>query len=417
MHSLLQVNAKGNHMRNSTHKREKENQQAKDMTGNGPQKQRWNLFFSPELERSYEADRNLARNRDLVRFGFFAMVVYDLFLINDWYIRPEIFFTAVTWRGIATLYSYIILGFIWRGIPSRLREVLISSAVVMVTFCSNMIFYSTSTGIAVYDPFIFSLIFFAANALLPLRFVDAIWSSFLNISITLIFVYTHDNIPDTAIPFMIGLLIGIVTFSLLTCYRLERTLRQSYLLRLKEQHRSESAMRTADEFALQSRTDPLTKLANRRALDEALAQYCRKAAENRQAISILMIDIDHFKAYNDSMGHLAGDECLKKVAETMRTQLRDTDFIARYGGEEFVVLLPRSDRETTMIIAERLRESVISQGIEYRKENSRRTVTISIGAVVARPKLMRNQERLVKLADEALYEAKNRGRNCSVMAN
>lgn len=385
--------------------------------GAGLAEQRWNLRFTPAIETSYEADQNSTRNNDLVRYGVVAILVYDLFLINDWYIRPEIFSTAVIWRGIATVYSYSVLALIWRGLSNKLREFLITTTVVVVTVCSGTIFYSTTTNAAIYDPFVFSLIFMVCNTLLPLRFHHALWSSLVNLAVTMTFVSNHEVMPDVARLYITGLLTGTVVLTLLACYRLEQSSRQSYLLRWREERRSETAQRAADEFALQSRTDPLTQLANRRALEETIARYCRKTIDDGQVTSLLMIDIDHFKPYNDNKGHLAGDDCLNRVAKAMQSQLRDTDFISRFGGEEFVVLLPRSDRESTMLIAERLRESVARQGIEYQYRKLKRTITISIGAVVAGPELVCNQERLIEMADAALYAAKYKGRNCCVLAS
>jgi diguanylate cyclase (GGDEF)-like protein len=159
-----------------------------------------------------------------------------------------------------------------------------------------------------------------------------------------------------------------------------------------------------------SNTDQLTRLYNRRYLVNRYHEEYRRAERHQTPLSVVMLDIDHFKHLNDTYGHIAGDECLKLVAEALNSCIsRAGDTLARYGGEEFIVLLSSTDTEGARVVAERLRESV--ENIRFRIEGEAVPVTISVGVAETIPKDFRNAERAIQMADEALYEAKDQGRN------
>ena len=158
--------------------------------------------------------------------------------------------------------------------------------------------------------------------------------------------------------------------------------------------------------------DGLTGIANRRCFDMMLAKEFRRAARAEIPLALLMLDVDHFKAFNDSYGHPAGDACLRAVAGAIGNQIkRPGDLAARYGGEEFAVLLPETDHAGAMDTAERLRQAIRGLGIEHVR-NAEHVVTASIGVSVVWPQHnAETAQSLVKLADTALYRAKSMGRN------
>ena len=170
-----------------------------------------------------------------------------------------------------------------------------------------------------------------------------------------------------------------------------------------------SAIETLHRISTQ---DGLTGVSNRRAFDETLAQEWRRAARSGASLSILMLDIDYFKAYNDAEGHQAGDDVLRRVAQTLRTSLhRAGDVVARYGGEEFVILLPQTDAEHAAHIAERLRQKIEELDIPHLASPMER-LTVSIGvASLIPPRDGSGTEEFVHAADAALYDAKRQGRN------
>lgn len=158
--------------------------------------------------------------------------------------------------------------------------------------------------------------------------------------------------------------------------------------------------------------DPLTGTKNRRVFDEHLARLWQQAIEDGRAIAILLIDIDHFKAYNDRYGHQAGDQTLRRVAHTLQASVcRPLDVLARYGGEEFVVILYDVDRHLAEDTADRMRRAVSGLAIEHRGSRISAVVTISMGVAVVAPTAERKPRGALQLADEALYKAKVKGRD------
>jgi diguanylate cyclase (GGDEF)-like protein/PAS domain S-box-containing protein len=163
--------------------------------------------------------------------------------------------------------------------------------------------------------------------------------------------------------------------------------------------------------------DGLTALANRRAFDDALLREYRRAKYERKRLGLVMIDVDSFKAFNDQYGHFAGDDCLRRIGETIRTSVRGpADLVARYGGEEFAVLLPNTDEHGAALVADRIREAVLALGIEHRA-SGKGAVTVSAGVATAvgieggEADGAYEANALLQAADRALYCAKRGGRN------
>ncbi len=160
----------------------------------------------------------------------------------------------------------------------------------------------------------------------------------------------------------------------------------------------------AGEFEQLSVTDPLTGLLNRRYLEERLAEEITRSKRHRFSMSLMMLDVDNFKSYNDSFGHPAGDSALRIVADILKETLRGADVAARYGGEEFAILLPQTSSEEAAQIGERIRKRV------ERTEFEKRPVTVSIGIAGCSNEIDTPRD-LISAADVALYAAKNHGRN------
>jgi diguanylate cyclase (GGDEF)-like protein/PAS domain S-box-containing protein len=161
-----------------------------------------------------------------------------------------------------------------------------------------------------------------------------------------------------------------------------------------------------------STIDSLTGVANRRRMDEVLALEWRRAVRDRTCLSLLMLDVDYFKSYNDIYGHMPGDYCLRQIAEaSVEGAQRPGDLVARFGGEEFVVILPNTDEEGSREIAENIRMNVQQRGIAH-EGNQHGCVTVSIGCATSRPPHDKcDQTGLIGAADRALYQAKHNGRN------
>jgi diguanylate cyclase (GGDEF)-like protein len=160
-------------------------------------------------------------------------------------------------------------------------------------------------------------------------------------------------------------------------------------------------------------TDPLTGLQNRRSLFELGRIEFSRARRMNRAFCCMMLDLDHFKRINDAFGHPVGDMVLREFAKRSKISVREVDLVARYGGEELIILLPETDRDTAMQVAERLRASIAATPIKASDQEI--AVTVSIG-VAAKDENTLELETLIARADQAMYIAKHRGRNCVAMS-
>ncbi|MGF1461215.1 MAG: diguanylate cyclase [Leptolyngbyaceae cyanobacterium] len=175
---------------------------------------------------------------------------------------------------------------------------------------------------------------------------------------------------------------------------------------------------TNRELQILTRVDGLTRVANRRYFEEVLASEWNRMAEQKRFLSLLICDIDYFKQYNDSYGHLEGDRCLKKISQILeRSIIRASDLVARYGGEEFVILLPDTEAVGAHAIAKRIHENILYESLPHRGSKVASVISISIGGTYLIPSPDVQRQDFFKAADKALYLAKARGRNCTVLDN
>jgi diguanylate cyclase (GGDEF)-like protein len=159
--------------------------------------------------------------------------------------------------------------------------------------------------------------------------------------------------------------------------------------------------------------DYLTQIMNRRVLDESLEKFYKSAERNKEPISLLMLDLDHFKYYNDYFGHQKGDEVLKTVANVLRETIkRPLDTLGRYGGEEFMIILPNTPRKGALKVAEEILKNVRAKKVKHAPNSEKPILTVSIGVASTMPVKKTTKEDLVELADQQLYKAKDAGRDC-----
>lgn len=181
--------------------------------------------------------------------------------------------------------------------------------------------------------------------------------------------------------------------------------------RTRELEQALEKLETVNQFLEEvSRTDQLTGLNNRHYFVRRYHEEYKRAHRNQYPVSVILMDIDYFKSFNDTYGHIAGDECLKAVSGTLAQEVsRAGDALARYGGEEFIVLLSNTSMEGAVVVAERLREKVAALALQFDGETI--PVTISVGVADLVPPNLTNPEQLIQNADDALYAAKEQGRN------
>lgn len=189
---------------------------------------------------------------------------------------------------------------------------------------------------------------------------------------------------------------------------IQRKATENLEFRVKERtHELEIANKRLEELTF---TDGLTGIRNRRYLNRALEREFSRAKREKLPLSLLLIDIDHFKQFNDKYGHLVGDDCLRIVASTIEAAaLRENDIVARYGGEEFCVLLPNTDQAGAVLVAESIRQRVCA--IDFTVSGHAVTITVSLGLTTCIPERHHEIEQFIAAADTALYSSKHNGRN------
>jgi diguanylate cyclase (GGDEF)-like protein len=187
----------------------------------------------------------------------------------------------------------------------------------------------------------------------------------------------------------------------------------SLLLLAKE--RSDAALEASNrKLAALNRTDGLTGIANRRHFDKALARECARHARSGEPLSLILLDIDHFKAFNDRYGHVAGDDCLRRVSDVLARNVgRPDDLVARYGGEEFACILPETDSTGAQLVAEQMRLAIEALDIPHTASDAGDRVTASFGVATCTCSAETTASAFVAKADALLYQAKSAGRNCT----
>ena len=358
-----------------------------------------NLRFSPELEQDFQAF-HLERVRSRVRFFQLATCLLSLavaihLMALDGVPAREV---LESWLGVAIPVSLLLLGASWTSFYERLylpaaRLALPALGVISAIGIAKRILLGHP------DPFYFLTsysiaLFFLGGQL----FREALIANALMIlahGATLAYV----GEPTESVVYYVSVLTITAAVGAFVYRGVERQLRTSFLERGLM---SEMAAR-----------DGLTGLKNRGAFDDHFPRMWQQGVRDRRSLALLLIDVDHFKAYNDRYGHQAGDRALRRVAQVVQGfARRPLDIAARYGGEEFVLALFDMSGEYVQELAEDLRRAILTLQIAHEDSPTAPYVTASVGISVVRPRTGRSTEGAVQIADEALYSAKRDGRNC-----
>ena len=371
------------------------------------------LSFPAELEERFENDRKAARSRNL-RIGIIiALAIFDLFLFCDARFLPDHFVRCVVLR-LTIVTPLLLVAWIWLGFdpPKRIRETITLLLTCIVGFTTLYLWHGVSGVATAFAQTAMVLLILFVNTMMRLRFFYAVPATLLSILDGALFLRQDHWLNGPEKITSMCLLIAAAIFTLIANYWMEREERIGYLLRAQVEKRRVELAAANRELTWLSNLDGLTGLANRRHFDMSFAETWEAAIQTREAISLLLIDIDNFKKINDEYGHLYGDEVLVHVGRMFREGLRNNEsIVARYGGEEFVVLLPGMTLEEALITAERLRRLAWSIEIPARQGMKTPSTTISIGAATAEPASLDGRAALLHEADLALYAAKTHGRN------
>ncbi|MBT0569035.1 GGDEF domain-containing protein [Curvibacter sp. CHRR-16] len=369
--------------------------------------------FDQSVEDAYEAYIAPDRARQVFGIGLAMLCLMNLFLINDYFVRPELFGFAVAMRlGLVTVPGLVMLWLVRYGISARWREINAWTCFTLVHIAVALIFWQTRSAFANYDGYVMALTMLASNIVVPLYFRTCVWISITGVAVMSMAIAFHPTVTLEAKAAALVSYVLTTIFTLLTNYRLEVANRRNFLVTLRDQLRVNLTQELNRLLAHASNTDVLTQLPNRRHFEEVFAQCSRMGDTAAKTMAVLMIDVDHFKQYNDTWGHPQGDVCLRQVAQVIQSQIRaGGDVAARMGGEEFAVLLLDADLQEAWKTAERIRWAVAQASIVAQASEQTHRVTVSIGLALghgAQPDLISNM--LVR-ADTALYQAKRAGRN------
>ena len=364
------------------------------------------LRFPRTLEAAFEEEAAAERCRQLAFGGIFGILLYDLFLLSDWLVSPATFLTALWVRlGVVTPLALLMIASLYLRPSVAVRESLIATGGVVLGAGSILYLMMISRGplLDVQHQSIILVVLFVAMV----QRVRFWWAAATCIACFALHAVGLALLPSY--PFELQISANTVfgcaaILTLIASYVLERETRMNYLLSL----RGRLQRRDLD---VKSRRDPLTGLRNRLSLDEAI-EVCDQADDGSKELAVILLDIDHFKSFNDSAGHQAGDVCLKRVAGIVQGELRDyADDVFRFGGEEFIILLRRTNLAAGITIAERIRRAVEVASIPHPAMDSDDVVTVSMGVASATLSRDIRVGLVISAADSALYSAKRNGRN------
>lgn len=367
--------------------------------------------FGAALEGRFEADTRVQRVRHIRATIVLGLAVFHLYNLTAFVTTPDLALANVALRVLGMTPLALLIAWSVGRVSAPLREAFCGLGMIAATAIPIGIFWlghgpfhllaATCVGLSV----IFS------NITLPLRFPWACTVSSATMAMLLAALVSRPEIDaGVSAVIMLDLMTGIL-FSLLATYRIEKSTRRDYLLTLRESLRSDRLAADNTTLARLSLTDPLTGLGNRRAFTTRLGTLWLASVQG-SPFAVILIDVDHFKQFNDRYGHGAGDSCLREISAILAGLLPNPDdLVTRYGGEEFAVLLPDRRFGDAIVVAERLRLGINARGLAHAARGDALThVTVSVG-VAASSGNGTSPEALVDAADVALYEAKARGRN------
>lgn len=378
------------------------------------------LRFPDELERAFLLNETPARLRHFLISGVISLLVYNGFLIVDYLMMPDVFWLSVWLRllifspvcmlGLVLVWRYRHVAF-WHE-PRRIDQAVLASGLLAAGTLAVIVWHSQSPWRDFYQVG-FAVVIMYGNQVQRLRFWSALGfaGTLQLLQVACVIGLPHAN--ERVIWPLTLLMVTMVSFSLFANYVMERDERRRFLMALRDKELTKRLGAINQQLQQLSRVDVLTALYNRRHLHEYLDQCWDRASRDGAHMAVIMMDVDHFKAYNDHYGHPAGDDCLKRVSEAMQGCFRRPgDLVARYGGEEFIAVLPHADLATACQAAERLRHAVEALGLPHEWSTTSRFVTASLGvASVQADALNASPHALITAADKALYEAKRQGRN------
>jgi diguanylate cyclase (GGDEF)-like protein len=368
------------------------------------------------LEAQFESDVAKARAHRLWLDGLVAIIAFNVSLLTDYLFIRDAFLKRITLNLlIVTPLALVVNGLMRMNPPKHIREGSVAGAVTAICFITLYVEGGRTAATAMFGLLCFMVLVLFANVVMRLRLGYMLTATVL-ISANGVWFLWHAAGLQTSEKLAAGSIavIGIV-MTLTAGYGLEKQERLRYLLQRRDKLQSEELAAMNEELHRLSNVDKLTGLPNRRRLEEHFELLWERAVEEEIPLSAVVVDVDYFKVLNDVYGHLYGDEVLQRIAELIEKALRGhDDFVGRFGGEEFVVLMPNAERESALVVAERIRSMVEMAGSRMAEPlvpGAAMWATVSCGVSSCLPRREIRREDLLTAADKALYSAKVNGRN------
>lgn len=377
------------------------------------------LAFPKDLEERFEKETIERRSGRLWLEGLIAIILFDLFLIVDFYRAPWQFHKAFFLRMLVVTPICLLVNTSLLYRPNKIfRESSIAAAACLAGLMQLYLESNQSQVASAYAQMSVLAVILFNTIVMRLRFPYAVGTSVVMLLGDSIFLWKDRTLDLGDEIFGLGLGIGIVLIATIANYSAGREERLNFLLQLRSEMLVANLNQLNAQLVRHSERDALTGLGNRRSFDLRYAEMWTKAIAKGTAMSVILVDVDSFKKLNDRYGHLYGDEVLKRIGSLLQQALRvKDDFAARYGGEEFVILLPAAPEAAAIQVAERLRKMVELAGFpaidpaQGPYDESIRA-TVSCGVATTYPTIHDHSEHLLQRADKALYRAKGEGRNC-----
>ena len=357
------------------------------------------------LETRFQSETADEQAQALSRAALLASLFYNVQIFAEASLTPDAFgFAAALHFGFVTPALLLVAAFPSAGSTPLRRDILSAAAPVLIALqVVATYFASVSPGAAQYAVFL-AVVPILANASLPLSTRATLWTNAICLALLAI-VVRAPHVVSARLP--LGAMAALALCVVLTvpsALRRNREARRAYLLDLRNRLKMAAV-------GAEARVDPLTGLSNRRMLEEAALRLWATDGALVSPVSVVIFDVDRFKAFNDLYGHQAGDACLRRIGGCALAEIQARDEVAaRYGGEEFVLLLPRTSLEEARQVAERLRASVTALRVPHAGAAELGVATASFGVACANVNEM-TFENLIAAADAALYRAKRAGRN------
>lgn len=370
------------------------------------------LSFRPELEAAFRNNTSARRRFRFRRTALYGLLVYNLFFVADVMFLPETARLALGLHFFVTAWLAIVAAAMSFPLSPGRAELLAASLPLVIVAQIETVFMVTTSHMADQYQYFVVLVAMFGNAILRLRFrVAAVTSSLVMLTHFATTSFTTSIEPGAAVMSLINLG-GSIYITLISNAVQEAEFRRDWLRRHVSEWRAQELSRDNDKLSQLSRIDPLTGIPNRRGFDLAVERCIADAAQQDRAFCVIMLDVDHFKSYNDTYGHGQGDVCLRAVSRIMSEALRPgQDVVGRFGGEEFIAFVPDCHLAEGAALAERIRRALAAAAIVHERRDGGQVVTASLGVAEGRLSGLVALNDTIAHADIALYEAKKNGRN------